>query len=76
MKITRLCYNGVNDFYTMSFHLTLPNGITALLEDLNEHDLRQYYMYQMDMLTQIENVLESLGVSEWLNGNRSNKDVV
>lgn len=54
----------------MTTPLTLPNGTPSLLESLSTHDLAQYYMYQMDMLTQAEGVLESLGISGWLNGNR------
>lgn len=54
----------------MTTQLTLPNGTLTLLESLDTHDLAQYYMYQMDMLTQAEEVLESLGISGWLNGSR------
>lgn len=54
----------------MTTQLTLPNGTPTLLESLSTHDLAQYYMYQMDMLTQAEEVLESLGISGWLNGSR------
>ena len=62
----------------MPLQIMLPNGTPTLLESLSDHDLRQYYMHQMDMLTQAEDVLERLGISGWLNGtqNPSEKGVV
>lgn len=48
--------------------LRLPTGTAAPLADLNEHDLRQYYMYQMDMLEQAEGLMSSLGIEGWRDG--------
>ena len=48
--------------------LRLPTGTVAPLADLNEHDLAQYYMYQMDMLDQAEGLMSSLGIEGWRDG--------
>lgn len=52
----------------MTISVLLPTGASVALIDLNTHDLRQYYMYQMDMLEQAEGVLESLGLAGWRDG--------
>lgn len=44
--------------------LHLPTGVTAKLIDLNLHDLRQYYMYQMDMIEQAKDMLDT--IASWV----------
>lgn len=52
----------------MTIVLHLPCGKTAKLTDLNLHDLRQYYMYQMDLLEQAKDMLNSLRLVGWVTG--------
>ena len=54
----------------MTITLRLPTGALAPLSDLNEHDLQQYYMYQMDMLEQAESLMSSLGIDSWRDGEK------
>ena len=54
----------------MTITLRMPTGTSYALTDLNVHDLQQYYCYQMDILTQAEDVLSSLGIAGWNDGTR------